>query len=114
MRIEVLYVRDCPHHPTALRQLRDVLLTEGIAADICQVAVKDARAAEEMRFRGSPTIRINGRDIAEDSHDLESFGLACRVYPGAKSAGVPPVEMMYRAVREARDAEEVRDVRRVK
>jgi hypothetical protein len=105
VKIEVLYVPDCPHHPTAVRLLRDVLLSEDIAAEICQVAVTDAQAAEELRFRGSPTIRINGRDIAEDSHTLEFFGLACRVYPGAKDAGVPPVELMYRAVREARDGE---------
>ena len=102
MRVEVLYVPDCPHHPTAVKQLRDVLLAEGIAAEIHEVAVKDAKAAEELRFRGSPTIRINGRDISEDSHSPHSFGLACRMYPGAKDAGVPPVEMMYRAVRDAR------------
>jgi glutaredoxin len=107
VKIEVLYVPDCPHHPAAVRLLRDVLLAEGIAAEICQVAVKDAQAAEELRFRGSPTIRINGRDIAEDSHNLEFFGVACRVYPGAKDVGVPPVELMYRAVREARDGENV-------
>jgi glutaredoxin len=102
MRVEVLYVPDCPHHPAAVRLLRDVLLAESVAAEICQVAVKDSQAAEELRFRGSPTIRINGRDIAEDSHNLELFGLACRVYPGTKDAGVPPVELIYRAVREAR------------
>jgi hypothetical protein len=105
VRIEVLYVPDCPNHPTAVRLLRDVLFTEGIAAEICQVVVTDAQAAEEMRFRGSPTIRINERDIAEDSRVPEFFALACRVYPGAKDAGVPPVELMYRAVRAARDGE---------
>jgi hypothetical protein len=107
MRVEVLYVPDCPHHPTAVRLLRDVLLAEGVAAEICQIAVNDAQAAEELRFCGSPTIRINGRDIVENRHSLSFFGLACRVYAGAKEAGVPPVEMMYRAVREAREGEKL-------
>lgn len=105
MRIEVLYVPDCPHHPTAVKQLREVLFAEGIAAEIHELEVKDAKAAEELSFHGSPTIRINGRDIAADSHDPQSFGLACRLYPGSKDAGVPSPEMMHRAVKEAREAE---------
>lgn len=114
MRVEVLYVPDCPHHPTAVKQLRDVLLAEGIAAEIHEVAIKDAKAAEKLKFRGSPTVRINGRDIAADSHTPHSFGLACRVYPGAKDAGAPPVELIRRAVREARDGAKGRNERWVK
>lgn len=54
MKIEVPYVTDCHHHPAAVKQLKDVLLAEGIAAEICQASVKDAQAAEELRFDGSP------------------------------------------------------------
>ena len=105
MKVEVLYVPDCPHHRSAVNQLRDVLSAEGVRTEISEVAVTDAKAAEEFRFRGSPTIRINGRDIAGESHSTLSFALACRMYPGAKEAGVPPLEMMQRAVREARVGE---------
>ncbi len=105
MRVEVLYVPDCPHHPKAVKRLRDVLLAEGIAAEIHEVAVKDAKEAEELRFCGSPTIRINGRDVAEDSHDPQPFGMACRMYPGASDAGVPPLGMIYSAVRKAWELE---------
>jgi hypothetical protein len=101
VKIEVLYVLDCPHHPSAVKQLRDVLLAEGVRAEIIEVAVMDVKAAEEFRFRGSPTIRINGRDIAGESHSPLSFAFACRMYPAAKEAGVPPLEMVQRAVREA-------------
>jgi hypothetical protein len=102
VKVEVLYVPDCPHHPSAVKQLREVLLAEGVQTEINEVAVIDAKAAEEYRFRGSPTIRIDGRDIAGELHSPLSFALACRVYSGAKQAGVPPLEMMQRAVREAR------------
>ena len=105
MKIEVFYVPDCPHHPAAVKQLREVLSVEGVPAEIDEVAVADAKAAEEYRFCGSPTIRINGRDIAGELHLPMSFALACRMYPGAKEAGVPPLEMMQRAVREARVGE---------
>ncbi len=105
MRVEVLYVPECPHRPAAIRQLGDVLSAEGIVAEIHEVAVTDARTAEELKFRGSPTIRINGRDIAGEASRPQSFALTCRLYPGAKEAGVPPVEMIQHAVREAREGE---------
>jgi hypothetical protein len=107
MKVEVLYTPDCPHHPRAVQQLRDVLFAEGVVAEIHELAVKNTRAAEECKFRGSPTIRIDGRDVAGESRELESYALACRIYPGAKEAGVPPVEMIRRAVRRARKGESV-------
>lgn len=102
MKIEVLYVPGCPHHPSAVDQLRSVLAAEGVSAEIQEVVIRDAQAAEEYHFRGSPTIRIDGRDIAGESKAPPSVALACRIYPGATQAGVPPLEMMQRAVREAR------------
>ncbi len=86
---------------TAVKQLREVLRAEDTAAEIVEVLVKDAMTAEELDFRGSPTIRINGRDIAGESQSQPSCALACRLYPGANDAGVPPLELMQRAVREA-------------
>jgi glutaredoxin len=102
VKVEVLYMPDCPHFPSAVKQLRDVLLAEGVRTEIKEVVVTDAKAAEECGFRGSPTIRINGQDIAGESHTPQSFVLACRIYPGTLEAGVPPLKMMQRAVREAR------------
>ena len=105
MKVEVLYVPDCPHHPSAVKQLRDVLLAEGVQTEIIEIPVDDAKTAEEYKFRGSPTVRINGRDIAGAGHSSQSVALACRIYPGAKETGVPPLEMMQRAVYEARVGE---------
>ncbi len=104
MRVEVFFVPDCPHHPAAVQRVRDVLLAEGLRAEIQEVLVADASAAEELRFRGSPTIRIDGRDIAGESQEKGSY--ACRLYPGSKEPGVPPVEMIRRAVREALDGDQ--------
>ena len=105
MRVEVLYVPNCPHHPAAVRQLRAVLDAEGIPVDIHEVAVTDTKLAQELRFRGSPTVRINGRDIAGESEQPGSFAVACRIYAGAKEVGLPPIEMMRSAVRKARKSE---------
>lgn len=107
MKVEVFYVLDCLHHPRVVQELRNVLLAEGIVEEIHEVAVRNFSAAREFKFRGSPTIRINGRDVAGESEEHEWYALACRIYPGAKDAGVPPVEMIRRAVLEARAGERV-------
>ena len=107
MKVEVLYVPDCPHHPRAVQKLRDVLLAEGMAAEIHELAVSTTSAAQASEFPGSPTIRINGSDVAGESQEHESHALACRIYPGAEEAGVPPVEMIRSAVRRARKDERV-------
>jgi hypothetical protein len=100
MKIEVLYILDCPHYPAALAELRKVLSSEKVSAQIREVLVANSRMAEALKFRGSPTIRINGRDIAGES-EMQHFAVSCRLYPGEKQPGVPPTEMIHRAVREA-------------
>lgn len=100
MKIEVLYVLDCPHYPAAMAELKSVLAVERISAPISEILVDTPRMAEALKFRGSPTIRVNGRDIAGES-DMQHFAVSCRLYPGEKQPGVPPPEMIHRAIREA-------------
>jgi hypothetical protein len=102
MRIEVLYVAECPSHPAALKLVRDVLSTEGVSAEIREVLVTDDRMATELAFSGSPTIRVNGRDVAAESSNATRYALSCRLYPGSTEIGLPPVDLVRRAVVEAR------------
>ena len=102
MKVEVLYVAECPSHPAAVQLVKEVLAAEGVAADIHEVLVRDQRMANEVRFLGSPTIRINGRDVAGESQKAQSFALSCRLYTGSKIVGLPPAEMIHQAVVEAR------------
>lgn len=101
MRVEVLYVSDCPSHPAAVELVKGVLAAEGVATEIHEVLVRDERMAGELKFLGSPTIRINGRDVAGESQTPKNFALSCRLYSGSKQIGLPPTEMVYRAVLEA-------------
>jgi hypothetical protein len=100
VRIEVLYILDCPHYPAAMAELRRVLAIEKISAPISEVLIANAHMAEALKFRGSPTIRVNDRDIAGES-EPQHFGVSCRLYPGEKQPGVPPAEMIRHALREA-------------
>jgi hypothetical protein len=102
VKVEVLYVAECPSHPAAVKLVKDVLATEGVAAEIQEVLVRNAGMADELRFSGSPTIRVNGRDVAGESQKGQSFALSCRLYPESKQIGLPPAEVIHRAVLAAR------------
>jgi hypothetical protein len=101
VKIELLYVPDCPHHSAALVRLREVLAAEGVSDEVQEVAVTDSRMARALRFCGSPTIRVNGQDIAGPAEESAQFAVSCRLYPGSEQTGVPPVEMIRCAVRTA-------------
>ncbi len=79
MEVELLFWDGCPSHPAALAQLREAVADVG--ADPAAVRVRevptDAAAAAEA-FVGSPTIRIDGRDVQPPAG--EPAGLTCRVY----------------------------------
>ena len=102
MNVEILYVAECPSHPAAVKLVKEVLAEEGVPAEIREVLVADAQSAGALKFRGSPTIRINGRDVAEEPHETQNFGLGCRLYCESKQIGLPPAEWIRRAVLEAR------------
>ena len=101
MKVEVLYVAACPSHPEAVKLVRSVLAAQGVVTEIHEVLVRDEEMANELRFLGSPTIRINGRDVAAESEEPRSYALSCRLYRGSKQIGLPPAEMVQRAVIEA-------------
>ncbi len=103
MKVEVLYVAECPSHPAAVKLVRDVLNSEGVVAEVREVLVRDDSMAADLVFSGSPTIRINGRDVAGESSQAQAFALSCRLYPGSAEIGLPPVEVVRRAVVEARE-----------
>jgi Domain of unknown function (DUF2703) len=102
LKVEVLYVAECPSYPGALKLVREVLAAQGIVAEIQEVLVSDKSMANKLQFSGSPTIRVNGRDVAGEAKEQQSFGLSCRLYAGSKQGGLPPAEMIRKAVVAAR------------
>ncbi|MFN2615665.1 MAG: thioredoxin family protein [Thermoleophilaceae bacterium] len=78
MRAELLWWEGCPSYPEALSQLRSILAEEGADAQVELREVESDGQAERERFPGSPTIRIDGEDVAPV--DGEPLTLTCRVY----------------------------------
>jgi hypothetical protein len=78
-RIEFLWWRECPSWERALAELREEMAALGLDPDAVEVReVATAEAAEQEEFVGSPTIRIDGRDVQPPAGD--PVGLACRIY----------------------------------
>lgn len=98
MRIEVLYIPGCPHHQPTVERVRNVLASESVVDEVCEVPVKTKGQAQSLEFPGSPTVRVNGRDI-EPSRTIAPV-LACRLY--AHGTGVPPEDMLRAAISQAK------------
>ena len=90
MRIDFLFWRDCPSHPEARELLRDVLQERGVDAEIVEREVLTQDEAEELAFPGSPTIRVDGRDV-DPAGAASRPALTCRIYhrPDGRVSPVP-------------------------
>ena len=97
MMIEILYFDGCPNHEPTLELARDVVGELGLEADIRQVRVETAEEAERERFVGSPSVRVNGKDIEPTAEGQTDFALSCRMYG---ESGVPPRELLVAALQE--------------
>ena len=78
--IEVLYVRDCPHYPATLALAERVRAEFGIDADLRTSVIVDQAAADQARFPGSPTVRVDGRDVEPGSEPATEYLVGCRLY----------------------------------
>ena len=79
IKLQVQYFRGCPHAEQAFKLVEKYHQKyDNSEAEL--VEVKDDRQAQDIGFRGSPTILINGQDMSgvpvpEEPH------MACRFYP---------------------------------
>jgi hypothetical protein len=78
--VEVLYFGGCPNHVPALALIQRVAGELGIEPALRLVKVADHEAAQRLRFLGSPTIRVGGRDVDPYTEERSDYGLSCRVF----------------------------------
>lgn len=78
--VELLWWEGCPSTERALAAVREALSDLGL--DHAEVRTREVRTeahAGELGFPGSPTILIDGVDLAPPVSE-EPIGLSCRVY----------------------------------
>jgi hypothetical protein len=78
-QVELLWWRGCPSAEPAIELVREEMRALGLMPDALTVReIRDQADAEREGFVGSPTIRVDGRDVQEPGQ--EPVGLTCRVY----------------------------------
>jgi hypothetical protein len=94
---------------SALEVARDVLRAAGTEVEVNRIHVESAAQARELAFVSSPTIRVNGRDVAHELRE-SSCGAAgctdgcgesidCRVWVHrGREHTEPPVELILDAI----------------
>ncbi len=95
MDVTLLYFDGCPNWQVADEHLRTLRAEVGFTLSLEKVETPEA--AEARRFRGSPTVLVDGRDpfAGED----EPVGLSCRIYQTPEGpAGSPTLEQLRRAL----------------
>jgi hypothetical protein len=99
-KIEFFYYADCPSHERALELLRQGMAEEHVNAPIEIFEVTSDEEAHRYNFFGSPTIRVNGVDIAPLLDDLPEPALTCRAYRRANGSisPLPPRELITAAL----------------
>jgi hypothetical protein len=99
MRVELFYWEGCPSYPEAKTMLEEVLARRGIDVPVTMREVRTDEEAESLRFPGSPTIRIDGRDVDAAGADARP-ALTCRIYHRAdgRVSPVPTLEQLEAAV----------------
>jgi arsenate reductase (thioredoxin) len=85
VRVEVLVSEGCPHAEAAVELARGVAKRLGPGIDVERIEVESQQQADELGFVGSPSVRVDGRDLEGRS----GIGtLACREYEDGTR--VPP------------------------
>jgi hypothetical protein len=77
--VEFLWWKGCPSSDDALAELRVEMAKLGLDPDSVEVReIRSDADAQRDEFVGSPTIRVDGRDVQPPGDD--PIGLTCRVY----------------------------------
>jgi hypothetical protein len=109
MTIELLYLEGCPHLVATVDLVHSVMKSEGMAGIVQQIRIGNSEDAKAHDFPGSPTVRVNGRDIEKLPSLRLPAGFACRTYVvEGKAQGVPPRSLLEQAIRAARMLEDRR------
>ena len=87
LKIEIQHFRGCPNSPEMINRVKEAIKGSEEKIEYNEVLVESNELAEKLKFRGSPTVLINGEDI-EGRNAPESASLNCRVYEN----GLPSVE----------------------
>jgi len=102
MKIEVISIPGCPNHQPTLDRVKALLISEEVAEeDVREILIDNKSDAQALEFFGSPTVRVNGKDVEPVTALRPS--LSCRIY--ADGTGIPSETALILAIRFAKEEE---------
>ena len=93
LKIQFLAFDGCPLADAARRSLDDAMASLNLSSYEV-IDILDPDAPEDLKGWGSPTILINGKDVAGGN---QGDGVGCRVYPGPSK--VPEAQAIVECIR---------------
>ena len=100
-RVELVYDQTCPNVAAAREQIREALSLVGLPPEWREWDRDADETPESLRPYGSPTILVDGQDVAAIDERPSTLPLAnsCRVYVDASGVtGVPPIKLIVSAL----------------
>lgn len=97
--MQLLYFPGCPNADLARRQLRLALDRIEPPPEVTEIDVTSPGTPEHLRRWGSPTILVDGVDVAGGVPS----GSSCRLYPESPNHGVPPLALIQAALVRAQE-----------
>ncbi|MGA7965790.1 MAG: hypothetical protein WCB49_07875 [Gammaproteobacteria bacterium] len=95
-RVELVYFTECPHVEAAREAIRDALAAAGMTLEWREWNRDDSATPEALRACGSPTVLVDGRDVAPAASDAA----CCRLYAGRDGlASAPSMDMIHSALK---------------
>lgn len=97
---------DCPYCLKTKKILRNIIKELGLNVKVKEILIDTDEKAIRYKFVGSPTVRINGKDIQEivtkqfckPCSDMSDVCTTCRIYSfKGKIYYYPPKEMIKEA-----------------
>jgi len=105
MKIELLVFEGCPNWEPALALFQAGMASLGIAGKVQEILVNSLEQAQALAFPGSPTLRVNGQDVAPLPEGFEP-ALGCRTYlVQGRRQGLPDAAWVVAALRKAQETE---------
>jgi len=66
MKVQILYILDCPWCVQTKKLIKESLDELGVKAEVEEILIDSDEKTRKYNFVGSPTVRINGKDIQEE------------------------------------------------
>lgn len=97
IRIEIQYFTGCPNSELMIDRTREAINNSSSEIEYIETLVETPESADKIKFRGSPTLLINGVDF-ENLPEPERGNLSCRYYPN----GIPDVQSIIKKIKRAK------------